>query len=141
VEGIAIDVARCVELVAPRATGLALAGAGSGHDLWREILAGVTALPLVRRALPDAASVGARLLVAAALGTPDPAPKREVPAVEALNPVVEVQQPDPELVAAYRTVRAASDRAAAAVVGLAARPRGPSPGSYGDPLRPAGGAR
>jgi xylulokinase len=121
VEGIALDVARCVELVAPRATGLALAGAGSGHDLWREILAGTTGLPLVRRALPDAASVGARLLVAEALGGPgggsDPAT-----ALEVLNPVVEVQEPDPGLVAAYRTVRAASDRAAAAVVGLAARP-------------------
>jgi len=112
VEGIALDVARCVELVAPGAQRLALAGAGAGHDLWREILGGVTGAPLVRRALPDAASVGARLVVAAALG--------EAVELEELNPVVAVESPDPALVAAYRPVRAASDRAATAVLDLPA---------------------
>jgi sugar (pentulose or hexulose) kinase len=112
VEGIALDVARCVELVAPRATALGLAGAGAGHRLWREILSATTGLPLHRRALPDAASVGARLLVAAS--------RREKVDVEALNPVIGVEAPDPARMAAYRPVREASDRAAAAVLGLTA---------------------
>ena len=76
-EGVALDVARCVELVAPGATAVTLAGAGAGHDLWREILGGVTGLPRLRRALPDAASVGARLVVAAARGETLGADERE----------------------------------------------------------------
>jgi len=36
--------------------------------LWRQVLAAVTGLPVVRRAVDDAASVGARLIVGAALG-------------------------------------------------------------------------
>jgi sugar (pentulose or hexulose) kinase len=109
-----------VELVAPGATGLTLAGAGAGHDLWREILAAVTALPLQRRAVPDAASVGARLLVGSAGGRVDGGGvDGGPPDVEALNPMVAVQEPDPALVAAYRPVREASDRAAAAVLDLA----------------------
>ena len=110
VEGIALDAARCIELIAPDAVELTLAGAGSAHSLWRAILAAATGRPLVRRALPDAASVGARLVVAAACG--------EALDLDALNPVVEREGPDPDLVAAYRPVRAASDEAAAAVLGL-----------------------
>ena len=60
VEGIAFDVARCLELIAPERAEIALAGAGAGHDLWRGVLAAVTGLPVVRRAVDDAASVGAR---------------------------------------------------------------------------------
>ena len=109
VEGIAFDVARCLELIAPERAELALAGAGAGHDLWRGVLAAVTGLPVVRRAVDDAASVGARLIVAAALDEPFD--------VDAANPVVDREQPDPALVEAYRPVRAASDAAAEAVLG------------------------
>ena len=110
VEAVALDVARCLELIAPGATAVTLAGAGAGHDLWREILGGATGLPRLRRALPDAASVGARLVVAAARG--------ETLDADALNPPVEPEPADPALVAAYLPIRAASDAAAAAVLGL-----------------------
>ena len=69
----------------------------------------MTGLPVVRRAVDDAASVGARLVVSAALG--------ESLDVDEVNPVVEREPPDASLVAAYRPVRAASDAAAAAVLG------------------------
>ena len=94
----------------PNAAELALAGAGSAHSLWRTILAATTDRPLERRALPDVHPVGARLVVAAAAG--------EALDVDALNPVVEREAPDPDLVEAYRPVRSASDEAAAAVLGL-----------------------
>ena len=69
----------------------------------------MTGLPVVRRAVDDAASVGARLIVSAALG--------ESLDVEAVNPVVEREPPDSSLAAAYRPIRAASDAVAAAVLG------------------------
>ena len=110
IEGIAFDVARGLELVAPDAVEVVVAGGGAGQAVWRAVLAAATARPVVRRALDDAASVGARLVVAAALG--------EDLAVDDLNPVIEHERPDPALVATYREVRVASDAAAAAVLGL-----------------------
>ncbi len=110
VEGVAFDVARSVELVAPGASALALAGAGAGREPWRPVLEGVTGLPTVRRRLDDAASVGARLVVATARG--------EALDTDSANPVLDRHEPDPALVAAYRPVRAGSDAAAAAVLGL-----------------------
>jgi xylulokinase len=108
VEGVALDVARSLELTAPERAELVLAGAGAGDDLWRGLLAAVSGLPVVRRAVDDAASVGARLLVARARG--------ESLHVDRLNPVVRREAPEPALVTAYRAVRAASDRAAAAAL-------------------------
>jgi sugar (pentulose or hexulose) kinase len=108
VEGIAFDVARCLDLIAPERAELALAGAGAGQALWRTVLAAVTGLPVARRAVDDAATVGARLIVARALGEPFD--------VDTANPVVARERPDPSLVEAYRPVRAASDAAAAAVL-------------------------
>ena len=108
VEGIAFDVARCLELVAPERAEIAVAGAGAGQALWRSALAAVTGLPVLRRAVDDAASVGARLIVAAALG--------ETLDVDAVNPVVVHEQPDADLVEAYRPVRAASDAAAQSIL-------------------------
>ena len=110
IEGVACDVARGIELVAPDAVEVVVAGGGAGQAVWRTVLAAATARPVVRRALDDAASVGARLVVATALG--------EDLAVDDLNPVVEREPPDAALVAAYREVRAASDAAAVAVLGL-----------------------
>ncbi len=109
IEGVAFDVARCLELIAPERAEIALAGAGAGQKLWRRVLAAATGLPVVRRAVDDAASVGARLVVATALG--------ESPDVETVNPVIELEPPDAGLVEAYRPVRAASDAAATAVLG------------------------
>ena len=108
VEGVAFDVARSLELVAPARAELAVAGGGAGDDLWRGLLAAVACLPVVRRTVDDAASVGARLVVAHALG--------ESLAVDDVNPVAEREEPDAALVTAYREVRAASDTAAAAAL-------------------------
>jgi xylulokinase len=108
VEAVALDVARCLELVAPEARELALAGGGAESALWREVLAAVTARPLARRRLDEAASVGARIVVGAALGEPV--------ALDAVNPVVERMEPDAGLVERYREVRVISDAAAAAVL-------------------------
>jgi xylulokinase len=113
VEGVALDVARSLELAAPDRTELVLAGGGAGDGLWRRVLAAVTCVPVVRRTVDDAASAGARLVVAHALGASLD--------VDALNPVAGREAPDPELVTAYREVRTASDAAAAAALGPSSR--------------------
>jgi xylulokinase len=109
-EGVAFDVARCVSLVAPTADEVVAAGGGASQPAWRAVLAAATQRPVVRRAVDDAASVGARLVVAVALG--------EEGDVDTLNPPAEREDPDPALVAIYRRVRSESDAAAAAVLGI-----------------------
>jgi xylulokinase len=109
IEGVAFDVARGLELIAPERAEIAMAGAGAGWELWRRVVAATARLPVVRRAVDDAASVGARLIVAAARG--------EQLDVDAVNPVIEREPPDADLVETYRSVRAASDAAANAVLG------------------------
>ncbi len=109
VEAVALDVARCVALVAPDADAIALAGGGAAGALWRTVVAATTGLPVVRRSIDDAASVGARLVVAHA--------RNEVLTVDDLNPVAAVEPADPELVARYVAVRQASDAAARAALG------------------------
>jgi sugar (pentulose or hexulose) kinase len=110
VEAVALDVARCLELVAPEASELALAGGGAESALWREVLAAVDARPVLRRRLDEAASVGACMVVGAALGEPVE--------LDAVNPVVERLEPDAGLVARYREIRVASDAAAKAALDL-----------------------
>jgi sugar (pentulose or hexulose) kinase len=109
VEAVALDAARSIELIAPEARALTLAGAGSARPLWRHTLAAAAGLPVVRRAVGDAASVGARLLVADALG--------ESVGVGDLSPVTAREEPDPTLVRVLGTVRRRSDREAAAILG------------------------
>jgi xylulokinase len=110
IEGVAYDVARCVELIAPDAEELCLAGAGAAGDLWRRVVAGVTGRVVVRRSLDDAASVGARLIVASALG--------ESWDVDSINPVVARQSPDASLVRDYASLRETADAIASAVIDL-----------------------
>jgi xylulokinase len=110
VEGVAFDVARCLELIAPDGHELALAGAGAVSELWRSVLAAVSARPVVRRTIDDAASVGARLVVAAARD------EALTPAIA--NPVTGREAPEPALVEAYQPRREAADAAASAVVEL-----------------------
>ena len=116
IEAVALDVARSIELVAPAATAVALAGGGADSTLWRDVLAAATNRPLVRRQINDAASVGARLLVAAALGGDDPRSNPLSP--DALSPEIEVHEPDPELVTRYQALRQVSDAAAIGVLGI-----------------------
>ena len=55
VESVAYDVTRCLELIAPGATDLVVAGGGAKSQLWRDVLAATTGRSLVRRAVDDAA--------------------------------------------------------------------------------------
>jgi sugar (pentulose or hexulose) kinase len=110
VEAVALDVARCIDLVAPDAEALALAGAGAASPLWQSVLSAATARPLQRRAVDDGASVGARVVLAAAL-------EHHV-TLDTLSPVVQEIEPEPALVERYRALRARSDEAAAAIIAL-----------------------
>jgi xylulokinase len=112
IEAVAFDVARCLELIAHGARRLVLAGGGARGMLWREVLAATTGLPLVRRAVDDAASVGARVVVGEALAAPVD--------LDALNPIVATADPDPELVDRYEEARQDSDALARAVLDLGA---------------------
>ena len=100
---------RASRSTSPDRAEIALAGAGAAQALWRHVLVAVSGLPVVRRAVDDAASVGARLIVSAALG--------DSPDLDGVNPMIEREPPDSSLVAAYRPIRAASDAAAAALLG------------------------
>jgi sugar (pentulose or hexulose) kinase len=110
IEAVALDVARCCELVADTSARLTLAGGGASNALWREILAASTNRRVVRRAVDDAASVGARLLIAEALG--------EAAELQTINPVVEELEPEPQLVERYRELRERSDRALETLLSL-----------------------
>lgn len=110
VEAVAVDVARCVDLLAPSPRAITLAGGGAGETLWRASAGAATGCSTVRRRHDDAASVGARLVVAAALG--------EALDVDDLNPVLDVADPDPVLCDALARVRERSDRAAASVLAI-----------------------
>ncbi len=112
IESVAYDVARCLELVAPDATELVVAGGGAKNQLWRDVLAATTGRPLVRRAVDDAASVGARVIVGAATGVPVD--------LAVLNPVVARDLPDPDLAERYQAARQDSDALARAVLDLTA---------------------
>jgi len=104
IEGVALDVARCVELLQPDAQGLSLAGRGADEPIWRVVVANVTGHPVVRRRFADAASVGARLLVGVARG--------EAIELSDVNPLVGEEPPAPDLVDTYRALKLESDRAA-----------------------------
>ncbi|HSO96692.1 MAG TPA: FGGY family carbohydrate kinase [Acidimicrobiia bacterium] len=104
VEGVAVDVARCVELLCPDAVAMSLAGRGADEPLWRSVVAGMTGLPARRHRFDEAASVGARLLAGVA--------REESITVDALNPVLDHESAAPEISAAYAALRKQSDRAA-----------------------------
>lgn len=110
VEAVATDVARCVEMLAPSARATELAGGGASDDLWRATVSAATTLHARRRAHDDAASVGARLVVAGALG--------EDLTLDELNPPRDEVAPDPLLVDAMRDVRARAGRLVPAVLEL-----------------------
>jgi xylulokinase len=108
VEGIAYDTARCLDLVAAGAVELALAGGGATDDLWRSVLGAVTGLAVVRRAVDDAASVGARLVISSALD--------ELLSADDTNPVVAREEPDAALATEYASLRETADAIASALI-------------------------
>ncbi len=95
----------------PTRAELVLAGGGAKSQLWRDVLAATSGRPLVRRAVDDAASAGARVVVGAATGAPVD--------LELVNPVVARDEPDPDLRDRYRDARRASDAFARAMLDLA----------------------
>jgi len=116
IESVASEVVRCLETVTSgrpggeRALGLTLGGAGTGIPLWVEVLTAMTGLPATRRRSGEAASAGAALLAARALGM-------ELP-LDRLDPLVAETEPDPEAVARYRELRPTVDQVTAVAVDL-----------------------
>jgi len=116
IESVAWEVVRCLETVTSgrpggeQALGLTLGGAGTGIPLWVEVLTAMTGLPATRRRSGEAASAGAALLAARALGM-------ELP-LDRLDPLVAETEPDPEAVARYRELRPAVDRVTGVAVDL-----------------------
>jgi xylulokinase len=123
IEAVAFDLARCLdasyedcasapgreELTRPRS--LALGGAGSRSDLWPAVLGAVTGLSATRRRSGEAASAGAALIVAKAVG-------KSID-LEVMDPVVDELVPDRDAVASYVQVRPAADAVAASMIEFA----------------------
>jgi xylulokinase len=121
-EAVAWDLQRSLEVMAarrpagPPPAALVLGGSGAAQPVWHEVLGGITGLPLLGRRSGQAASAGAALLAARAVGIPFP--------LDTVDPVDRRSVPDGETVRAYLGCRPAADRTASAVMGLA----GPVPG-------------
>ena len=92
------------------ARSLCLTGAGPATGPWAEVLTAVTGLPAARRRSGQAASTGAALLAAAAVGAGYD--------LDRIDPVVETIVPDEAAVARYAYLRRQIDEAAAALVAL-----------------------
>jgi xylulokinase len=116
VESVAWEVVRCLVAVTSGrpggrpAAGLTLGGAGTGVPLWVEVLTSVAGLPATRRRSGEAASAGAALLAAAALGM-------EL-SLDRMDPVVAEILPDPDAVARYRALQPAAERVAGVLLDL-----------------------
>ena len=121
IEGVAWDVARCLSAAAgagrpdPPFGGLVLGGGGTGSPVWMEVLTAVTGLPARRRRSGEAASAGAAMLAAQALGSPLD--------LDRLDPIAEETVPDESMVDRYRALRPRADAAADAVIEI------PEPGA------------
>ncbi len=120
VESVAWDVVRCLDSAptaiagAPTPAGLSLAGAGSRIPLWVDVLTSTSGLPATRRCSGEAASAGAALLGAGAIGL-------DVH-LDQLDPLDEVITPDPDAVAAYRELRPWIDHVTTTLLGLGTGP-------------------
>ena len=111
-EAVAYDVARSLEALSSAAGSgsLAATGGGVGGPLWVQLLAAVTGRPVVLRRSGEAASAGACLLTARAVGAPLE--------LDRINPVVATTRPDASLAKRYRDLRPLVDRVADGVLGL-----------------------
>ncbi len=125
VESVARDLQRCVEVMAlrrpegPTVSGLTLGGAGASDPVWAEVLGGTTGLAVTARRSGQAASAGAALLAARAMGTPWD--------LDRLDPVTTSLLPDAAMVNVYAGLRARDDAVASSVLGLAAPSEGGLP--------------
>ncbi len=118
IESVAWDVKRCLDAAyasrpaTPAPDGLVLGGGGATRAPWTEILSGVTGLPTRRRRSGEAASAGAAMIVARAVGGQDPVD------LDRLDPAEADEPPDPAMVADYGALRPSVDAAAGAVIEL-----------------------
>jgi xylulokinase len=114
IESVAWDVLRCMEVVTvgrlggSSADGVTLGGAGTGLPLWVQVLTSILGIPATRHRSGEAASAGAALLAGRALGMDL--------ALEQLDPVEAVIEPDPQSVQVYRAMRLTVDYVAEAVL-------------------------
>ncbi len=102
-EGVAYEVRACLDVLegmGVRAGEVVAVGGGARSALWDRILADVLDRPVGVPRQTDAASLGAMLLAAVAIGC-YPTPER---AARSLNPVVETYRPSPRAAAAYRAL-------------------------------------
>jgi sugar (pentulose or hexulose) kinase len=116
VESVAWDLLRCLEAMAgrepagPEVSRLVAAGAGSSVEVWLDVLSGITGLPVLCRRSGQAASAGAALLAARALGIPLE--------LDRIDPIEREIGPRPTSVGRYRSDRTRIDQVADSVVGL-----------------------
>ncbi len=116
-ESVGWEVKRCLDAMdagrsgASPVAGLALGGAGAAAAVWVESLTGITGLPGTRRRSGQAASAGAALLAASAVGAGFD--------LETMDPVDDGLEPDPVAVSHYAGLRPRAEAVASAVIGLA----------------------
>jgi len=115
-ESVAWEVGRCLEAIASRrpegaaVTGLALGGSGAAIPVWLDVLGGITGLGSRGRRSGQAASAGAALLAASAVGLEYD--------LDGIDPVAVRVEPDPAAVHGYAELRERAERVAATIVGL-----------------------
>jgi xylulokinase len=117
-EAVAWDVLRVMEVVTvgrlggSTAAGVALGGSGTGLPVWVDVLTSVLGVPATRHRSGEAASAGAALLAGRALGMGL--------ALDQLDPVDGVIEPDAAGVEIYRSLRPRVDYIAEAVLAATA---------------------
>jgi sugar (pentulose or hexulose) kinase len=102
IEGVAVDVARSLDLLDAGGRELVVTGGGASNPTWQSILAATTGRRVVVRRRAEAGTVGARILAARALGEPV--------VTDTINPVVATVDPDATDRAAYVALRPDADR-------------------------------
>jgi sugar (pentulose or hexulose) kinase len=116
-ESVAWEVERCLEAICarqprgPGVTRLALTGAGASTPVWREVLTAVTGLPARCRRSGQAASMGAAMLAAAAVGV-------EM-SLDVVDPVDVDVEPILSMTLDYSARRQQGDRVASSLIDLA----------------------
>ena len=111
-EAVAFDVARSLEAAGRQPAELAAAGGGAAGSLWVELLAAVHDRPVLLRRSGEAASAGACLLVAGAVGREADYP------LDRINPVVQRFVASRALTARYRELRPLADRVAHGILAM-----------------------
>jgi xylulokinase len=115
-EAVGWEVARCLEAMAarrqrqPAFVDIVLGGRGSAIPVWNDVLTGITGLSVTRRRSGQAASAGAALVAARAVGIDYDLAR--------VDPVVEQVEPDMATVGIYEGLRGQADRVATALIDL-----------------------